>query len=348
MNLRKKILRELGQMTVVPVLLIGLGIYAHEFVISGLMAKPELNFSIIGAFVFALGLAYAALFGLFADISGLDAIRTDYMRRRRGEGESVYDKPATVFARPKLLGYGYRLITEELQSGASKRLPTETVHLLIADVDMRVAETRATLGYFGGLLILLGLLGAFMGLMKTVHAVSDLIGAMDMSGAGGTAAFSRMIEGMKGPLNGMSVGFSSSLFGLLFSLALGVVDRFLINAMKAVRNEFEALLINLAQLDTTDAHGESHSPTNSGAGTRQGPGLGAEAGDDLVALRLSNDRIHDALAELNATAAGASMALRVQRSSAPIEAAVQRAFEGLIGAQREMAAQMARFADAAV
>ena len=112
MNLRKKILRELAQMTVVPILLIALGIYAHEFVISGLMAKPELNFSIVGAFLFALGLAYAGLFGLFADISGLDAIRTDYIRRRKGDSGSVFDKPATVFARPKLLGYGYRLITE--------------------------------------------------------------------------------------------------------------------------------------------------------------------------------------------------------------------------------------------
>ena len=50
--------------------------------------------------------------------------------------------------------------------------------------------------YFSGLMVFLGLLGAFMGLMKTVHSVSDLIGGMDMSGKGGTDAFGKMIEGM--------------------------------------------------------------------------------------------------------------------------------------------------------
>jgi hypothetical protein len=103
--------------------------------------------------------------------------------------------------------------------------------------------------YFSGLMVFLGLLGAFMGLMKTVHSVSDLIGGMDLSGGSGTDGMAKMIEGMKAPLNGMSVGFSSSLFGLMTSMVLGALERCMTSAMKALRNEFEHWLSNLADLE---------------------------------------------------------------------------------------------------
>lgn len=346
MNLRRKVLRELAHMTVVPIFLIGLGLYALEFVISGLMAKPELNFSIIAAFIFALALAYGALFGLFDDIAGLEAIRVDHLRRRPGVDPDVYDRPATVFRRPKLLGYGYGLISEELQGGASTRITTETVHLMVADVDQRIAEMRSTLGYFGGLLILMGLLGAFMGLMKTVHAVSDLIASMDMTGAEGTAAFAKMIEGMKAPLNGMSVGFSSSLFGLLFSLALGLVDRFVINAMKAVRNDFEATLISLTQLGPAEHAGESLAAERIGAGA--GSAAAAFSSEDIRAIRHSNERVREDVAELAATVSSIAQMTRSNHQIEAVQTVLQRAFEALAQTQKDIAMQMSRFADSSL
>ncbi|MCI1757365.1 MAG: hypothetical protein LKM31_17220 [Sphingobium sp.] len=81
--------------------------------------------------------------------------------------------------------------------------------------------------YFSGLMVFLGLLGAFMGLMKTVHSVSELIGSMDLNGKELHGRFGKMIEGMKAPLNGMSVGFSSSFFGLMTSMVLGALERFM-------------------------------------------------------------------------------------------------------------------------
>jgi hypothetical protein len=112
-------------------------------------------------------------------------------------------------------------------------------------------------------------LGAFMGLMKTVSSVGELIGSLSVSGAGagGEDQIGKMIEGMKKPLNGMSVGFSSSLFGLLFSMVIGVLDRFMAGAMKAIRNEFEACLIDLAHLDMADesAHSAQNNGNNSAA-----------------------------------------------------------------------------------
>jgi len=346
MPIRQKIVRELIHMSAVIVLLAGLGIYAFDFVVAGLMAKPELNFTIVGTFLFGATLAFGGILALFNEVKALDAIRADFMFRRRALAGDVYATPAQVFARPNLLGYGYRLITEELQSRGHTRLPTETVHLLVKDVDQRISDMRSTLTYFGGLLVFLGLLGAFMGLMKTVHAVGDLIGAMDLTGAGGAGAIARMIEGMKAPLNGMSVGFSSSLFGLLFSMALGVLDRFVVNAMKAVRNDFEATLINMAELHTAD-------PSTAGAqgGGAQAAGGGAfdtRTAESIDRIRTASERTYEQLTDLSVAVSGLTSAVRSQRLQSSIDGVVGRAFEEMIATQREMAAQMARFADAAI
>lgn len=356
MTLRKKIYRELGHMVVVVILLLGLGIYGFDFVIHGIMAKPELNGLIIATAIFATGLTFLALKSLFNDVNALDALNTDYGYRRRASDADIYSKPAKVFNRPSLLGYGYRLITEELQNRGQTRLPAETVHLLVKDVDQRISDMRSTLTYFGGLLVFLGLLGAFMGLMKTVHSVGDLIGSMDMSGAGGSDSIGKMIEGMKGPLAGMSTGFSSSLFGLMFSMVIGLLDRFLISAMKAVRNDFEATLINIAELETAHASGASpgHAPHHGPAGVsghalaEAGPGLSRESQEAFARIREASERTQEQLHELNATVAGAFASLRTQKLRATIDDTMSLALAGIADGQRQMSEQMGRFADAAL
>jgi hypothetical protein len=265
-NLKVKINTETVRMAVVVGGLIALGLYAWDFVYEGVMAKPELNLSIIGIFVFVCGIAFWNVLQLHNETKAVDALRRDFGDKR--PGAEIVDKPAILFKKPKLLGYGYRLVTEELLLRSKGQLPTETIHMLVKDVDQRISDAKATMGYFGGLLVFMGLLGAFMGLMKTVHSVGELIGSLDMSGSGGSDQMGVMIEGMKKPLNGMSVGFSSSLFGLLFSMAVGVLDRFMASAMKAVRNEFEACLIDLAHLEMAAEHGHAGGLMGFGGGAQ--------------------------------------------------------------------------------
>lgn len=254
-DLEKKVNAELMKIGAVCVALIGLGIYALDFVVHGVMAKPDLNGLIIFTFILTIYLCARNVWILKDDNLAIASLQADFGEKR--PGADVVDKPAKIFKKPKLLGYGYRLVTEELLAKNKGQLSTETVHLLVKDVDQRISDAKATMGYFGGLLVFLGLLGAFIGLMKTVASVGDLIGGMNMSGGGDSDQFGKMIEGMKKPLNGMSTGFSSSLFGLLFSMCVGLIDRFMAAAMKAVRNEFEACLMNLAQLEMVH-HGEGH------------------------------------------------------------------------------------------
>ncbi len=244
----KKLQSELLKMTAIMVILVGLGIYAHEFVIEGIMAKAALNLSIFAIFGVAAGIAFRNVMSLRNEVVALQALQVDYGERAK-RPKDPYARPAVVFREPELLGQGYRLIAEELGKQDNLEIGAATVQTLLHDVDQRINDRKSTLLYFSGLMVFLGLLGAFMGLMKTVHSVSELIGAMDISGKGGTDSFGKMIEGMKAPLNGMSVGFSSSLFGLMTSMVLGALERCMTSAMKTLRNEFEHWLSNLAALE---------------------------------------------------------------------------------------------------
>ena len=246
--MEKKIRSELMKMTAIMVVLLGLGVYAHEFVIAGIQAKAALNLSIFATFGLAAWLAFRHVLKLKNEVLALNALKVDYGVRSRRPLDP-YKQPAIVFHEPELLGQGYRMITEELGKQDSLHLSNSTVQLLLHDVDQRINDRKSTIMYFSGLMVFLGLLGAFMGLMKTVHSVGDLIGSMDVSGAGGSDSFGKLIEGMKGPLNGMSVGFSSSLFGLMTSMVLGALERFMTSAMKTLRNEFEHWLSNIAELE---------------------------------------------------------------------------------------------------
>lgn len=245
--MEQKIRSELIKMTTIVVVLIALGIYAHEFVIAGIMAKAALNLSIFALSGLAAWLAFHHVLSLKNETVALKALQVDYGSLRR-RPVNPYRHPAVVFKEPELLGQGYRMITEEFSKQDEVKISNSTVQMLLHDVDQRINDRKSTIMYFSGLMVFLGLLGAFMGLMKTVHSVSDLIGGMDLSGASGTDGMAKMIEGMKAPLNGMSVGFSSSLFGLMTSMVLGALERCMTSAMKALRNEFEHWLSNLADL----------------------------------------------------------------------------------------------------
>lgn len=285
--MQRVIRNQLLCMTVVMCGLLALGIWAHDFVIKGVMAKPALNIPIFLIFFAAAGMAMRAVYKLKNEILAMNALQIDYGPTRLRRSKDVYKTPAIVFEEPNLLGHAYRLITEELTKNGRLQIATATVQTIIHAIDQRISEKRGIISYFANLLVFLGLLGAFIGLMRTVGSVGDLIGGMDLSGKGGDDAFASLIEGMKAPLNGMSVGFSSSLFGLGTSLVLGSYERFMLTAMKTLRNEFESWLNNIAQLEASGS--EEALPANAAAAVAHDPALALEAATqrlETVELRL--------------------------------------------------------------
>lgn len=83
---------------------------------------------------------------------------------------------------------------------------------------------RELLKYIISLLIFLGLIGTFWGLLKTVDSVSLTIKNLSIDEVNIVSNFMNLKNGLNEPLAGMGTAFSSSLFGLTGSLCLGFVD----------------------------------------------------------------------------------------------------------------------------
>ncbi|CAO3350918.1 MotA/TolQ/ExbB proton channel family protein, probably associated with flagella [Azospirillum melinis] len=95
---------------------------------------------------------------------------------------------------------------------------------MLDGIASRLDESRELSRYLIGLLIFLGLLGTFWGLLHTVQSVGGVIGSLSVQGGDVGSMFSRLQQGLEAPLVGMGTAFSSSLFGLAGSLVLGFLE----------------------------------------------------------------------------------------------------------------------------
>jgi len=251
--MEREVRTQTGRMAFVLVVFLGLAGWQFEFVMRSIEANIYLNMTIILTFVFGAFLAFRGVLSLGNELVALKALKVQY-RDRGTEPEGCYDKPATVFSVPQLLGHAYRLISDELNKPKRMLIPQSTVKMLVEGVEVRIDDRKSAITYIVGLLVFLGLIGTFVGLMQTVGSVGDIIGSLNFGGESGEsidAAFQGLIADLKGPLVGMATGFSSSLFGLICSLTLGLMERFCTAANRIIPVEFESWLSNVVRIEET-------------------------------------------------------------------------------------------------
>lgn len=119
---------------------------------------------------------------------------------------------------------------------------SSSINRLIESVDMSLASVRETSRYLVGLLVFLGLLGTFWGLLKTIGSVGNVISGLGIDDTNVAGFFNSLKDGLNAPLQGMSIAFSSSLLGLAGSLILGFVDLNLGQAQSKFSQYFEKTL----------------------------------------------------------------------------------------------------------
>jgi hypothetical protein len=117
-------------------------------------------------------------------------------------------------------------------------LPTLTLRAVLDSIGTRLDEARDTSRYLTGLLIFLGLLGTFWGLLTTVGSIGDILNSMQSNGDA-AVMFDNLKSNLARPLSGMSISFTSSLFGLAGSLVLGFLDLQAGQAQNRFYNELE-------------------------------------------------------------------------------------------------------------
>jgi hypothetical protein len=119
---------------------------------------------------------------------------------------------------------------------------------LLDGIATRLDETREISRYLIGVLVFLGLLGTFYGLLETVQSVKGVLGGLSLGGGDAAAAFATLKERLETPLAGMSTAFSASLFGLAGSLVLGFLDLQAGLAQNRFFSELEEMLSGYTRL----------------------------------------------------------------------------------------------------
>ena len=148
--------------------------------------------------------------------------------------------------------------SEGRQGGGAERftISAPAMRSLLDSLSSRLDESRELSRYMTGLLIFLGLLGTFWGLLLTVGAVAGVINGMSVGAGDVNVLFDQLKSGLSRPLQGMSTAFSSSMFGLSGALVLGFLDLTAGQAQNRFFNELEEWLAGLTRLSSGVLGGE--------------------------------------------------------------------------------------------
>src|SRR5580704_1262006 len=245
-------------------------------------ANPGLNAVIIGVLLIGIMLAFRQVTRLFREVSWVNSFR-------------LADPGLGVERTPVLLAPMAAILGDRL---GRLGMSPQTMRGLMDSIATRLDEARDMSRYLTGLLIFLGLLGTFWGLIDTVSSVSEVIKGLKVGGDAG-AMFDGLKEGLAAPLGGMGISFSSSLFGLAGSLVLGFLD---LQASQA-QNHFYTDLEDWLATTVRDL----------GVETRPGAGPAAPvSGEIRAAIERLRETMLDVRSDKSATTAMANLADAIQ------------------------------------
>ncbi len=157
---------------------------------------------------------------------------------------------------PVLLAPMARMLAGRADGERRITLSGQAMRTLLDGIGSRLDESRELSRYVTGVMIFLGLLGTFWGLLHTVSSVAAVINGMSLSGGDVNAMFAQLKSGLARPLAGMGTAFSASMFGLSGALILGFLDLTAGQAMNRFYNELEEWLAGLTRLSTGTLGGD--------------------------------------------------------------------------------------------
>jgi hypothetical protein len=255
----------------------------YKQILAAFMANPGLNGVIVAVLVIGILLSFRQVIRLYPEINWVNGFR-------------LADPGLAVERAPVLLAPMAAILGDRVGRMA---ISSQIMRSILDSIAARLDEARDISRYMTGLLVFLGLLGTFWGLIETVSSVGGVIGKLNVGGDAGSV-FDSLKEGLAAPLAGMGISFSSSLFGLAGSLVLGFLDL----QMSQAQNRFYTQLEDWLSTTVRDLGVESD--------VRGAPGT-APAGAEI---KIAIDRLKDAIAETGsgkaATAAMANLAEAIQ------------------------------------
>jgi hypothetical protein len=199
----------LVRMLVFLVLCALLLVVLYKQIIVAFFANPGLNALIGAVLLIGIILSFRQVIRLYPEVAWVNNFRI------ADPGLAVERQHPTLLAPMAALLGGER--------SGRMTITQQTMRHLLDSIATRLDEARDISRYMTGLLVFLGLLGTFWGLIETVGSVGKVIEGLKVGGDAGSL-FDTLKEGLAAPLGGMGISFSSSLFGLAGSLILGFLD----------------------------------------------------------------------------------------------------------------------------
>ncbi|MDE1933951.1 MAG: flagellar motor protein MotA [Bradyrhizobium sp.] len=185
-----------------------IAVVLYKQIVTAFFANPGLNALIGLVLLVGIILAFRQVIRLYPEVAWVNNFR-------------IADPGLALTRHPTLLAPMAAILGGE-RSGRIT-ISQQTMRHLLDSIATRLDEARDISRYMTGLLVFLGLLGTFWGLIETVGSVGKIIDGLKVGGDAG-ALFDTLKEGLAAPLGGMGISFSSSLFGLAGSLILGFLD----------------------------------------------------------------------------------------------------------------------------
>ncbi len=260
------------------ILVLLLGIILNQQLLAAFWSNPFINGLILLVLGIGILLSFRQVVRLFPEVRWVNSLQDGMQDRPRRQ--PVLLAPVAGILRDRL---GETVITP-----ASMRT-------ILDSVGYRLEEAKETSRYLTGLLVFLGLLGTFFGLLQTVSSVSSVIQGLDVTAGTTGDLFGSLQQGLQAPLGGMGTAFSSSLFGLSGSLILGFLDLQTGQAQNAFYTDLEDWMASMTELD--------HPMTN-----MQATGLGVSSQEMQAALERLGSSMQNSNSSQNAIRAMAELA----------------------------------------
>ncbi|MDP3159179.1 MAG: flagellar motor protein MotA [Reyranella sp.] len=224
------------------VAVVGLAYVLHEDLLRVFLNTPILNGVIVGVLVIGIFFVMRQVISLWPEVRWLRRFQ------HREQGAPLLETHTINLLAPMAAMLGERQDNFRLS-------PTAT-RALLDGIATRLDERRELTRYLIGLLIFLGLLGTFWGLLETIGAVADAINGLQVTGGDAVQMFAKLKASIDGPLKGMATAFGASLFGLSGSLVLGFLELQASQAQGRFHIELEEWLAGATHLSSGSLHGE--------------------------------------------------------------------------------------------
>lgn len=205
---------------------------AMPTLVAAFLHNPFLNGLIIFVLFIGILFSFRQVIRLYPEIRWVNAFR-------------IADPGLAISHRPILLAPMATMLRDRT---GTLSLSTVSMRSIMDSIGSRLDEARDTGRYMIGLLVFLGLLGTFWGLLETITSVGVTISSLDTRAAESALIFEELKTGLAAPLKGMGTAFSSSLLGLAGSLVLGFLELQASHAQNRFYNELEEWLSGITEL----------------------------------------------------------------------------------------------------